>query len=376
MDARPYGVMFGFTALTLLCWDNMNRSPQSLRWRIAFTVVLAITLLTHFYSVYIFLALGLGELAKWIVRRKPDWKMFLCCAIAMIPYLTCVPILITVGRRYMKGYFYRVSFTNFHDFFSFLTMTLPFAGILIAIALAIVLNGRVRRQMSSGEEVSENARFMLSAALGFLLLPAAGYAAGLLVTGFFVPYYHMLTGFGIFIALPMIASTMTGGNRLIGLCLLVVSLAYGMFVTARGISGFVRTDAPYPSLADLRRVIPEANPDILVPSTAAFLPMYESNRNDPQNNLIYLADRAKAMKILNTDTADTLYPELAARSKVRVMDFEPYVASHDYVYMAVLPEGQAVAQWQYKHFLKDPTSRLRWMGQAGSMDVYRVEFRK
>jgi hypothetical protein len=376
MDARPYGLMFGFSALTLLCWDNINRSPNSTRWRVAFTISLAITLLTHFYSVYIFLPLALGELAKWVIRKRVDWRLILSCGIATIPYLCFVPILVTVGKRYMKGYFYRVAFPNFHDFYSYLMMTLPFAAILILIAAAIVLCGRIKRDPDVSDRLSDNSRFILAAGVGFLLLPMAGYAAGLFITGFFVPYYHMLTAFGLFIAIPIVASTISGGNRLIGLCVFACALGYGCFVTARGLTGFVRTEAPYPTVAELRKVIPEPSPDILVPSTAAFLPMFESNRHDPENNLMYLADRAKAMKILGTDTSDTLYPELAARSRVRVFDFEDYVSKHDHLYMVVLPSGQGVAQWQFTYFLKDPTTRLRWIAKVGSMDLFRVELRR
>ena len=101
-------------------------------------------------------------------------------------------------------------------------------------------------------------------------------------------------GFGFALGVPLALAAISSHDRLIGLALFVAIAGYGLFVTARGLTGYVRRETPYPALAELRKLIPEPRPDIVVPSPFEFLPFQEATRADPQNNLVYLYDPAKS----------------------------------------------------------------------------------
>lgn len=372
MDARPYGLMFGFAALTLLCWDSVHRWPDRFVWRAAFTFALSATLSTHFYSIYILLALAAGELTWWVLRRRIDWLTIACAVVACIPYGFWLPVLLSASKRFMSGYFYRVNFQNLYDFYSFGFATLPFAGIFALLLTAGVLTGRVYRLERENEQrIGNESRVLLAAAAAFTVLPVIGYLAGLVATGFFVPYYHMMAVFGVVIGLPLTISAMTNRSRVAAACLMVAIAGHGLFVTARGLSGFRRQERPYPTLEEIRRVTGDPKGDVVIASPAAFLPFHEATRFEPDNNLLYLADPAKAKQLVGTNTADLVNLQLPGRTNARIEPFDAYVKQHRQFYLAVLgPAG--VIEWQFTYLQRSPDARLQWLGKAGEFDLYQV----
>ncbi len=90
IEARPYGLLLGFTALSLLAW-------QRARERRGFALLLASAgcglLLTHIFSVFVWAALALAEAARSAHRRKVDgwlvaaWGAPLVCTVTYLPQL-------------------------------------------------------------------------------------------------------------------------------------------------------------------------------------------------------------------------------------------------------------------------------------------------
>lgn len=294
MQVRPYAAMMGCSALALFCCDGIQRSPRKTAWRTALALSLMAAFSTHFYSILLLFPLGCGELAKWIVRKRLDRATLFSIALGLIPYLFWSPLLINASRLFTKHYFFPTAFKNLYEFYGNAVESLPMALFLLLLILMALLSGGVRQELVCRTEPTEHQRALLAAAAGAMLLPVIGYAIGALFTGFFVPYYHMLAVFGVVLGLPLVLAILTGRNRTIGLCLFLALLTNGLMVAARGISGFWRSQDAYPSLEEFRRRIPEPNPDIVIPSAHHFLPLYERNRFDPSNNLVYLFDAAKA----------------------------------------------------------------------------------
>ena len=124
MDARPYGMMMGFSALTLLCWDAFGDLNSAYRtsWRIAFTLSLAATFSTHFYSILLLLPLAAGELTRWVLRKRADWTTVVCAVPGLAIYGMWLPILFSGMRVFQvsaRHYHGKVSFDNFAGFYSF-----------------------------------------------------------------------------------------------------------------------------------------------------------------------------------------------------------------------------------------------------------------
>ena len=375
-DARPYAMMVGFSALALLCWDAMNDedAPKKHRnlWRLGLGLSLAAMTSTHFFSMLFFAGLGLAELLKWYVRKRIDWIAVFIIALGATPILIWLPTLFASQKIYMKHYFFPVKFENFYNFYSFALHTLPLVGALLLVVLVLALLPRIDRPAST--ELTPRFRFLLAAAAGFLLVPAAGYILGLAVTGIFVNYYHIIATFGLIVGLPLAVAALGGSNRAAGMALFLAIFGHGLFVTARGLSGYLRTDQTYPSIAAMRKLIPnEANPDIVVPSPLHFLPLQEANRLDPLNSILYLYDPVKGLAALGTDTADLCLYHVKPFTKARIEPFDEWTKNHSSFYIASLGENVGVQEWQFDHFLRNPNARLTWIGQVNGFRLYRVQ---
>jgi hypothetical protein len=369
MDARSYGMMFGWTALTLLCWDRMDREgARRNAWRVAFALSLAALMSTHFYSILVLLPLGLGEITRWIQKRRVEWATVVCVAAGCIPYIIWLPILVSASREYMAGLYSRVAFESLYTFYDSAVSTLPFVGAFILILAAMAL-----RRSPVGAVASEPSGLgaPASVCIGFLLVPVVGFLAGLLVTGVFIPYHYMIAAVGFALGVPLALAAICGNNRTIGLALFLAIAGHGLFVTARGLSGYVRRETPYPTLAEVRKLIPEQRPDIVIPSPFEFLPFQEATRADPQNNLMYLYDAAKSRQILKVDTPELNALHLRGISTARFEPFDKYVATHDRFYTAVTDDSMGV--WLNTYLSRNMAARFTWLGAVGRFELYRVE---
>ncbi|MBS1872989.1 MAG: glycosyltransferase family 39 protein [Acidobacteria bacterium] len=83
--SRGYGLMLGASALALLAWqlaaDGVRRG-----WALASIATgVAIAISSHYYSVYVALAIGLGEIARAWERRRLDPAIFAALALGLSP---------------------------------------------------------------------------------------------------------------------------------------------------------------------------------------------------------------------------------------------------------------------------------------------------
>ncbi len=374
MDARSYAPMFACAALALYCLDQIGR-PGTRRnsWRAGLVASLVALYATHFYSILILLPIGLVLLARWWRHRAIDWITILCVAAGTSTYLIWLPILMSVARVHLSGIMYRASFGVFGEFWRGVILYPPWlaSGILLA---ALLLTQKLAPASPLSRSPVEVDRPLEPAALsfGFLMMPVVGFAAGIFVTGIFIPYHYILAAVGVVIGFPLAVAVLTRHNRVAGLILLVAFGGYGFAVTVRGATGYVRVETPYPSLADIRKLIPEQKPDIAIPSPLDFLPFQELTRTDPENNLIYLYDAAKARSILHgIDIAEVIALHIRTITKARFEAFDAYVAKHPNFYLAMSENPTGV--WMYEYLTTGNRAQLVRLGTAGRFTIYRVQ---
>ena len=375
--ARPYAPLLGFSALALFCWDSIAAGDPKRRWlwRVAFTLSFAMALSAHFYGILLLLPLGLGELGKWIYRKRPGVATWACILLALIPYGLWSPILLSAARLYMKHYAYKADFSTLYGFFGDMAISLPWACAILLLALAAAWTGASgwERERAGRTPLTAQHRIMLLVSAGFLLLPFCGYLGGVLVTGYFAPQYYMPAMFGLILGIPLVLPALSLPRELVGLCLFVAMAANGALVGARGVSGFLRKEQLYPSLAEIRKLIPDAHPDIVIAAPLHFLPLYEANKDYPENDFLYLFDRPKELAAYGTDTSDITSTILVGRTQARLAPFEPYIAAHHHFFMLYIGEGRGAQEWQFPYLLKNLHARLTWLGKTGMFDLYQVD---
>jgi hypothetical protein len=81
VEARPYGLLFGFYALSLLCWQiateddsPTNTIPRSRILPLAgLTLSIALAITSHYFGVLILIPVSLGELSLILIRKRLDF---------------------------------------------------------------------------------------------------------------------------------------------------------------------------------------------------------------------------------------------------------------------------------------------------------------
>lgn len=376
MDARPYGMMIGFSALALLCSDALGDETTRHRtaWRVGFTLSLICTFFSHFFSIWLLAGIGLGELYRLFIRRKIDRFTPLAVAVGLIPWVLCLPVLISGTHVYemKEGHFHgHLAFKDLMSFYGDHVASLPFAcGFLLLFAAFAVAGGRIGSTVN-WKTLSPGYRAMLAASAGFFLAPLVGFAAGVVVTKVFVGYYYLIVAFGVAVGIPLTFAAFQGPlARVAGLCLFVSALGYGMFVTARGLSDFLRRDQVFPSMEELEKRIPEPHPEIVVSGPVDMLPFHEATHS---RNLIYLMDPQKALQQLGSNTSDIVYKELQPYTSANIIPFDTYIASHPHYYLAVFQNGTGLDDWQFHYLLTTRHAGLLWLGKVGDVDLFRVD---
>jgi hypothetical protein len=101
--------------------------------------------------------------------------------------------------------------------------------------------------------------------------------------------------------------------------------------------------------------------------------LYERNRLDPSNNLVYLFDTTKAAAEVGCDSLEISFALLPGLTQARILPFDSYRATHTHWYMAVLGEVAAPLEWQFRYLQRHSSARFSWLGKAGNFDIFRVD---
>ncbi len=205
-----------------------------------------------------------------------------------------------------------------------------------------------------------------------LLLPICGAVVGQLREGLNGPKLHLISAFGLMIG-PPLALTLAGARKIAGLALLTAMAGNAAMVAAQGMVRLGSREYPYPSLAELRRLIPEPHPDIVIGDSYNYGPFEEANQDDPENNSLYLYDKDKQLAVRGSNTPDVASRIVQGRSRARVLPFDSYVATHSHFYLLSSVDIKESESWQFKYLLTQVHARLFWLGNIRGWDLYRVD---
>lgn len=375
--SRPYASLLGFSALALLCWD-MLQDPELrhvTRWRVAFILSLAATFSTHFYSITILFPLAFAELAKWRIRKRVDWPTLLCIAVAFIPYLIWSPILLASAHTFLPHPFHSPAFKTLYEFYGDMLFSLPWVGALLLMLLAGAYIGLSNFDGQPRKQINPSVRPLMVFCAGCLLLPVCGAVSTAMKMSFYGPRMALISLFGLVVGLPLLID-LAGARKVVGLALLAAMAGNAAVIAARGAMRLRGRETPYPVLAEFRRLIPEPHPDIVIPETNVFLPLVETNRQDPENSLLYLFDTAKQLAARGSDTPDVASRIIQGRSRARLLPFDPYLATHSRFYVALATDVKDIDAWQLKYLLNQMHATFCWLGTVEGWNLYCVDLKQ
>ncbi len=196
VEGRPYGLLLGLYALSLLCWYTAAREHDRPRLvpLVGLTVAIALAVTSHYFGVLILVPVSLAELARTVRGRRFDWAM----VGALVAGLASVAVILPFQKAllpYRQHYYtsavnlhnisqgYREIFLRYNGFAvpvqRLLAMMLALATLALVIAAV-----RVFRRGPQRAEAPDRALWvgLWMGLLGFAALPFFGYLFGKYVT--------------------------------------------------------------------------------------------------------------------------------------------------------------------------------------------------
>ncbi len=327
-EARAYGLVLGFSAAALLCWQVAAEAGTHRRLAALGTAVsLAAAVGSHYYAVLILVPLLVGEAARLIVRERIDWLVLGSFCGALVPLAAFSP-LIAEAEDYSTTFWAQPTGHAAFRFYPDSLLDRPL-GVLLAVLAAIVVfvawrSWRTGRRPTARLPPSHE----LAALTTLVLLPFFGVALGKLVTGAYTERYVLSALVGIAILLALAAWWVDAGVPMIGLSLLLVlALFAGARMVERDADATEDAEGQAQALAFLERHWDAGEP-IAVASPHDFFELSHRVARDGGPRLIYLADAAQARKYLETDAVELGVTGMQEIAPLRVESYRRFVASH------------------------------------------------
>lgn len=368
-EGRPYGLVLGFAALALLCWQR--RDGGSRRWAAPTLcgVAVAAAAYTHYYGILLLVPLACGELARVVIRRRIDWPMWVALGGAAASVIGVLP-LVSGARRFAATFWSRPSASDLIGFYDLLLEPLSLVLLAAASILTVLTHGapRTGRESSWLPQTAGGWNLPVDemiAALALLAIPAIGYLLGVLVTGAFHERYvlYAVLGFAVLAsawvrALPLSRLQATG---FIVVCLFAFAARQGT-----GVLAWIR--GPQDPLVQHRALLEQASPDrpLVVSHALVFLPVAHYSTPSVGRRLTYLVRPPAVVQRLGVDTGARALQRLSGLAPLDVQEYDRFVQENRQFCV------YGPASWLVPQLLRDGAT-LQLIAQSGDMSLFRVE---
>lgn len=387
-EARPYGIVMAFCGLAAIFWQSAASARRRHGALAGLALSAAALILTHCYSVLIFMAFAAAELVRLGTRRRADWPLWLCLfaplsiGFAYLPMLRNVTAYAVNSISFHSGLglaprFYSFIFNDQSRAFEKSLMPETIWPLLIAL-IAICLSRRDSRRADSYKdgEIHDRGRLPrheFAFLLALCLMPVYGNILAGFTRAPFLDRYAVSAVFGISALLGILASRVTGGNRRLG-----VGLAAGFSLWFA--TGFVlwfaslfsqpkSYDFPLAKLSALPAGLPIVMSDPLM-----FL---EANYYEPPSvaaRLRFLTDHESALRYIGTDMFDRGYYTMRRWFPIKgeVVEYRDFLATERqfYVYGPFDdPESWLLRKLTQENADLNMKGQFRYPGSHGDSDI-------
>lgn len=324
-EARPYGLVMGFSGLAVLCWQHATQHTNRLLALVGLTCFLACATNSHYYAVLLLFPFGLAELVRYLQTRRLDLPLYAALLLSLSPLIFALP-LIRGASRFSSHFWAKPGWTSLISFYENVFMP---AG--LALLLIILISGAyLFNRPSVAREVVSRPRLIVSEvalALGFALLPVVIIVLAKFVTGAFTSRYAIYSVLGIAILLAWSVAQIGGYRPALGLALSGALLACWLVLAVRQDGRFRSSAQEQATTFRFLRSHEGQLPIVITSPHVFFVQSYWADRGR-QNSPYYLADVPLALQYSNTDTVERGLLALKNYAPLHVEDYRTFVAAH------------------------------------------------
>ena len=327
-EARPYGLVLGFSGLSLLCWQLAAEGHYRRLSLSGLTLSLAAAISIHYYAVLILFPLLLGEVARSLSQRRLDLPMWLSFTSAMIPLLFFLP-LIEAAQTYGTGFWSKPYWRAIPEFYSFL-LTPALSPVLATVILLTIfsLTLPVKRIAPKQESRPTAPIYETTAALGYIGIPLVAVISTKLVTGAFTNRYALAAIIGVSILVAFTIYRLLEGRTIIGVSLVFSFCAAFALMTVQKSGNLAAASQDLSRTYKLLASQNQFQLPIVASDLHVFMKLTYYAPPHIAAHLVYLADPQASLRYLGHDTVDRGILDLKPWFRVKVEAYLPYITSH------------------------------------------------
>lgn len=333
-QARPYGLMLGFSALALLCWQAAS-VDDGRSHRLAVTglaTALAALLLTHVFGLLTWASLIVAEVVQILVKRRVRKARMLALLLPLLVTLLYRPLLSNHAQSAFPPSFQPSGSDVFVFYMGHIDRELITLG-LAAIPI-LLLGGRRWLRPTTGFALALPEWFAIS---GFLVAPLLLIGYLMVTHGAFFDRYGVIACLGTAVFFAVLFQWWTAGRAVAGLtaaCLaLLITGRLPDAIRAAAQGHIFRRTEPVVQPMDTALLRNGALPLV----TASGLTFLEMQRREPVSLLlrtVYLTDRSAALQFAHATIFEGL-PQEAPLFHFRghVSPYPEFLATHHDFYV-------------------------------------------
>lgn len=359
-EARPYGLLLGFSALSLLAW-------QLARERKRFAVLLAFAgcglLLTHIFSVFVWGALVAAEVIRIAQRRRVEWVLVLAWAVPLLCIVTYVPQL----RAHSQAIFPAALQPTVGTLFRFYNtwVEADVRAVLLTAVLLLLLSGprtfrgRTQPYLTLPEWASIG--FLFAIPLVLLLVLIRSHSA-------FFERYATAGTIGLCVLAAMLLAFWTSRDtRAALLCLSVAFIISGQLSAAvnalRHKATFTQTE-PKPATCQACQLSQKLDPTLPFVDASGLTFLEMDHREDPAmlQHVFYLTDRQASRQYAHANIFEGMQTEKELFPiRANVSTYMAFIKTHRHFF--VFGEYAYPEDWLLRKLEADGAN-LRLLGET------------
>jgi dolichyl-phosphate-mannose-protein mannosyltransferase len=368
-EARPYGLVLGFSALALLCWQSAAEGRMRTLSLVGMSLSLAAALSCHYYAILCFAPFALGEGVRTVVRRRPDFWIWIALLCGFLPLALFLP-LIHAARGYSSTFWAKPRWTTPLAFYQGLLGPLALLMLLvITIILALYSCSRFSEGTARPDKFWTLPIHEAAAAFGFVLVPIIGVVLAKTVTGAFTDRYAVSAVMGLSIVLACSLSVIGRESGRAGLLIAAVLVTFFVIESIRTYRHLATQAQERATLYGfLRSYAGGTIPLVLAGPHLFFELSHDARQRQEKTNFIFLADAALAIRYTDTDDVERGLLNLRYLAPLDVRDFHRFCASNGEF---LLYDNSEAFSWVARELFKEQR-KLTVVAQNGGGLLFRV----
>lgn len=331
IEARPYGLLLGFTSLGFLGWEKATTPGENRTLGLVFLLVGGFgALLSHVFAIFAWGMLILAEAVRSYVSRRLDWKVALALLFPLVTVVSYIPLMRVHGASFYPTQFQpdiRKLLKHYLELFRASEVVVAVTFILALLILgrsAFGVRGKLR--LNAAE---------LTALLGLLAVPAVLIVYLMKSHAAFFPRYGIVGEFAAAALVPIFVAWLTRENR--SVAVFASAFLYSALFLSSGLSQIVRQPGllsfqnPAPAPCKACEVADHLAPNLPF-VTASGLAFLEIDNREPSqfvSRVFYLTDPEASFTFAHANIYEGMQAEKDTfHLRANVARYSDFVTQH------------------------------------------------